>query len=82
MDSVDSPVSLRSVPLMKLGAFVILIAIANKAFGRVLVGGIFGAMDYFWFRGIKPIPHSVANRAFCPEGSSGSEKYSNQRQPA
>ncbi|SRR6266568_3078123 len=54
---IEHPSKMGPILIMAIGAFVALIGLANKAFGGVLVGGIFGALGYFWSRGIKPIWH-------------------------
>jgi hypothetical protein len=54
---VEHPSKMWPILFMVIGGFVALMSLVNKAFGGILVGGIFGALGYFWFRGIKPIWH-------------------------
>lgn len=54
---VEHPSKMGPILIMATGAFMVLMGLGNKAFGGILIGGIFGALGYFWFRGIKPIWH-------------------------
>lgn len=54
---VEQPSKVWPTLFMALGVLVTWMALANKSFAAVPVGGIFGVMGYLWFRGIKPIWH-------------------------
>jgi len=55
--TVENPSKLGPVIFMAVGCLFILYGLGNKEFGGAVVGAVFGAVGYFWFRGIKPIWH-------------------------
>jgi hypothetical protein len=55
--TVEHPSKLGPVLFVVIGVCMFLGGLANTSIGAAFIGVIFGALGYFWYRGIKPIWH-------------------------
>jgi hypothetical protein len=54
---VEHPSKIGPILIIAIGVLFVMTSLAGRSVGGVLVAGIFIALGYFWFRGVKPIWH-------------------------